>query len=207
MKKQNLLLSISLLTLILPVIILKGIQSVRAQQSLEFFTNNIASGGAGCPPGTFEGIAFGNELSIIFNQFQATAPKGRVVNSSCNLRVPVKVPIGYTIQDITVVSTGFADIPKGGSGAIDTKVVAGTSTLGSKSAQFGANFSATYQLTTPAAAQTFNACASPKTAILGINTSLIARAINAQLPTTVNLSTQDVRSKGRLQLIFKATPC
>ena len=196
--------ALGLSLLLIPVGITK---LVKAQDSLEFFTDKISSGGAGCPKGTFDVSAFGNEISIIFNSFQAVAPKGGVANASCNLRVPVKVPVGYTIQEITVVSTGFADIPTGGSGAIDTKVVAGTSTLGAKSAQFGAGYSATYQLTTKAGAQTFNACASPKTAILGLNTSLIARAINAQGPTLVNLSTQDVRSEGKLQLIFSATRC
>jgi Domain of unknown function (DUF4360) len=180
---------------------------VHAQpQSIEFGAN-IASGGNGCPPGTFEGIAFGNELSIIFNQFEAVANPKYTKNASCNLRIPVTIPRGYTIQDITIVSEGFADIPNGGSGAIDTKVIAGTSVLGKKSAQFGAGWSSTFQLTTEASAQTFNACASRKSAILGLNTNLIARATNAKTPTTVNLSTQDVRSEGKLQIIFSPVSC
>ena len=177
-----------------------------AQDSIRF-GSNVASGGNGCPPGTFSVATNGNQMSIIFDQFEALANPKYTKNASCNLRIPVSIPIGYTIQDIQVVSEGFADIPNGGSGAIDTKVVAGTKILGRKSAQFGPGYSATYTLTTNASAQTFNACRAPVNTILGLNTNLISRATNAKIPTTVNLSTQDISSQGRIQIIFYPTGC
>jgi len=187
-----------------PILIVKH---TNAQDPMEFFTDQITISGSGCPKNTLENIAFGNEFATIFNSFQAVANPKQIINSQCNLSIPVNIPAGYTIHDITIISTGFADVPKGGYASINTKIMSDTLTIGFANKIFTSGYSSGYELTTKATTPRLGSCSSSKTTILKINTNLTASAMNAKTPTTLNLSTQDISTKNSLRFIFKYNPC
>lgn len=195
-----------ILTLVLSFTSILIVEHTNAQNSMEFFTDQITVNGSGCPKNTLENIAFGNEFSTIFNSFQVLAKPRQIIHSQCNLSIPVNIPAGYTIHDITMVSTGFADIPRGGYGAIHTKIMSETSTIGFASKIFNPEYSSTYELTTKATTPRLGSCSSSKTTMIKVYTNLTAGSINAKNPTIVNLSTQDIGTQNSLRFIFKANP-
>ena len=77
-------------------------------------------GGNGCPAGSASVSITddGKIMSVLFDQFAAEAGNTtgrRIDRKSCNLRVPIKVPQGYSVALIGVDYRGFNAIP--GSGA------------------------------------------------------------------------------------------
>ena len=76
-------------------------------------------GGNGCPSGTAS-ISLtedGKTMSVLFDQFKAEAGNTtgrRVDRSSCNLRIPVQVPQGYSMALIGIDYRGFNAVPVGG---------------------------------------------------------------------------------------------
>ena len=77
-------------------------------------------GGNGCPAGSASVSITddGKTMSVLFDQFAAEAGNTtgrRIDRKSCNLRVPIKVPQGYSVALIGVDYRGFNAIP--GSGA------------------------------------------------------------------------------------------
>lgn len=184
------------------------LENTSAQDFVEFLPNNIILSGTGCEKQTFDILAFGNEVSTIFNNFQAIAQKKHVMNTFCNLKIPIKIPSGYIIQDITIISSGFADIPQGGSATIETKVIFESSTIGIEKIKFKENYSDNYQLTTKAVASKLNNCSISKTTFINIKTTLTTRGKNQKRPSTINISTQDTSIQGKkLKLKLRANNC
>ena len=77
-------------------------------------------GGNGCPAGSASVSITedGKTMSVLFDQFSAEAGNTtgrRIDRKSCNLRVPIKVPQGYSVALIGIDYRGFNAIP--GSGA------------------------------------------------------------------------------------------
>lgn len=77
-------------------------------------------GGNGCPAGSASVSITedGKTMSVLFDQFAAEAGDTtgrRIDRKSCNLRVPIKVPQGFSVALIGVDYRGFNAIP--GSGA------------------------------------------------------------------------------------------
>ena len=77
-------------------------------------------GGSGCPAGSASVSITedGKTMSVLFDQFAAEAGNTtgrRIDRKSCNLRVPIKVPQGFSVALIGVDYRGFNAIP--GSGA------------------------------------------------------------------------------------------
>lgn len=75
-----------------------------------------AYGGNGCPAGSASITVTGDgqTMSVLFDQFAAEAGNTtgrRVDRKSCNLRVPVRVPNGYSVALIGVDYRGFNAIP------------------------------------------------------------------------------------------------
>ena len=74
-------------------------------------------GGNGCPAGSASVTAFGDTMSVLFDSFAAEAGNTtgrRIDRKSCNLRVPVRVPNGYSVALIGVDYRGFNAIPGAG---------------------------------------------------------------------------------------------
>ncbi len=76
-------------------------------------------GGNGCPAGTAS-VAItedGKTMSVLFDQFKAEAGNTtgrRIDRASCNLRVPIQVPQGYSVALIGVDYRGFNAVPGAG---------------------------------------------------------------------------------------------
>lgn len=78
-----------------------------------------AYGGNGCPAGSASVTTTGDgtTMSVLFDSFAAEAGNTtgrRVDRKSCNLRVPVRVPNGYSVALIGVDYRGFNAIPGAG---------------------------------------------------------------------------------------------
>lgn len=78
-----------------------------------------AYGGNGCPAGSASITVTGDgqTMSVLFDSFAAEAGDTtgrRVDRKSCNLRVPVRVPNGYSVALIGVDYRGFNAIPGAG---------------------------------------------------------------------------------------------
>ncbi len=75
-----------------------------------------AYGGNGCPAGSasITTTGDGTTMSVLFDSFAAEAGNTtgrRVDRKSCNLRVPVRVPNGYSVALIAVDYRGFNAVP------------------------------------------------------------------------------------------------
>lgn len=78
-----------------------------------------AYGGNGCPQGTasISVTPDGQTMSVLFDQFQAEAGNTtgrRIARASCNMRIPMHVPAGYSVSIIHADYRGFAAVPGGG---------------------------------------------------------------------------------------------
>jgi len=78
-----------------------------------------AYGGNGCPAGSASVTITpdGKTMSVLFDSFAAEAGNTtgrRIDRKSCNLRVPVRVPQGYSVALIAVDYRGFNAIPGNG---------------------------------------------------------------------------------------------
>lgn len=76
-------------------------------------------GGNGCPAGTASVSVTddGSTMSVLFDSFKAEAGNTtgrRIDRSSCNLRVPIQVPQGYSVALIGVDYRGFNAVPGNG---------------------------------------------------------------------------------------------
>lgn len=76
-------------------------------------------GGNGCPSGSASVSLTedGKIMSVLFDQFKAEAGNTtgrRIDRSSCNLRIPIQVPQGYSVALIGIDYRGFNAVPYGG---------------------------------------------------------------------------------------------
>ena len=91
--------------------------SVSAQASISL--GQPQYGGNGCPAGSAN-ISItedGKTMSVLFDSFSAEAGSTtgrRIDRKSCNIRVPVKVPQGYSMALIGIDYRGFNAIPANG---------------------------------------------------------------------------------------------
>jgi hypothetical protein len=172
--------------------------------------NPIIMSGSGCPAGSVQTTVDpdGTTLSVVFEQFGTKAFPGRVDQRSCNLRIPVKVPQGFQAQLVDMVYRGFADIPSGASGQIVSTAILGGKTVGKESADLRVGFSSEWTLTNSFTAVSISTCKS--STVLGVNTSLTARAINADREAQISTDTLDITA-GDEKIIakfgFNIVPC
>ena len=78
-----------------------------------------AYGGNGCPAGSASVTVTpdGSTMSVLFDSFAAEAGNTtgrRIDRKSCNLRVPIRVPNGYSVALIGVDYRGFNAVPGNG---------------------------------------------------------------------------------------------
>lgn len=101
------------------LLVLSAIVMASAAAEARISLGEPAYGGSGCPAGsasiTLTGD--GSTMSVLFDSFAAEAGSTtgrRVDRKSCNLRVPVRVPQGYSVALIGVDYRGFNAIPGNG---------------------------------------------------------------------------------------------
>jgi hypothetical protein len=87
--------------------------TVEAQQ---ITLGEASYGGNGCPAGSasISTTSDGRTMSVLFDSFAAEAGNTtgrRIDRKSCNLRVPVRVPNGYSMALIAVDYRGFNAVP------------------------------------------------------------------------------------------------
>lgn len=93
--------------------------SVAAQAQSGISLGQPSYGGNGCPAGSASVSITpdGKTMSVLFDSFAAEAGSTtgrRIDRKSCNLRVPVRVPQGYSVALIGVDYRGFNAIPGNG---------------------------------------------------------------------------------------------
>ncbi len=98
--------------------------SLASAQSLQL--GQPQYGGNGCPGGSASAVLSPDsaELSILFDQFMAEAggtTGKRIDRKSCNLAIPVRVPQGYSVAILKVDYRGFASVPAGGLGRLESE--------------------------------------------------------------------------------------
>lgn len=153
------------------------VSSALAQQDQINLRPRVSLNGRGCPSGSYDGVMNGNTLVITFNDFFASAERGRNTFSNCTLNVSLSIPSGFTVQPLTLSYTGFADVPRGGSASMN--VTAGISnrirTIDVNT--FSAGFSSDFTRNIPLELQAVNACHRPVEDVLSVGTNLIARGV------------------------------
>lgn len=90
-----------------------------------FAYGQLSYGGNGCPAGTMQAVFAPDNLSftILFDKFVAdttTAKNGRVDVMSCDAVLPITIPPGQQMEITRVDYRGFANIPAGGRGLLQS---------------------------------------------------------------------------------------
>lgn len=151
----------------------------------------VTLSGNGCPQGTAQGTLNGDTLSGIFSQFEAKASPSKVVSKSCNVRVSLDIPSGYTVR-INGKYTGFADVPPGGSSNLNVKLLFQGRVIAKDNLNFSPGFSNTWEKNLPVTLGTINACTQPVQSVFGINTSLTSRAKNVPAGQATQLRVENM---------------
>ena len=172
------------LNALISTLILLGLSAapaeVKAQPNGFKLTPSLVTlSGNGCPQGTAQGTLNGDTLSGIFSQFKAKASPSKVVSKSCNLRVSLDIPSGYTVR-INGKYTGFADVPPGGSSNLNVKLLFQGRVIAKDNLNFSPGSSNTWEKNVPVTLGIINACTQPVQSVFGINTSLTSRAKNVR---------------------------
>ena len=148
--------------------------------------------GDGCPSGTATGIVNGNDVSIIFSRFEASATAGASSSVGCNVRLGLNVPSGYTVQPVYLGYLGDAAYTPGGSALVTTAMTWGgkVKTVDSFKVESvkGANFTGPWDRNIDVNLAAINACKAEKKGVLGVNTLLTANARNAKPGNAVRLA-------------------
>lgn len=101
------------------LLVLSAILMATSAEASRISLGEPAYGGNGCPAGSASITVTGDgqTMSVLFDSFAAEAGNTtgrRVDRKSCNLRVPVRVPNGYSVALIGVDYRGFNAIPGAG---------------------------------------------------------------------------------------------
>lgn len=147
-------------------------------------------GGNGCPSGSASVSLTedGKTMSVLFDSFKAEAGNTtarRIDRASCNLRVPINVPQGYSVALISVDYRGFNAVP--GNGAY-TQFDAEYFYAGSRGPRFSKRFagptSDEYLINNQLVATNMVWSPCGQQVIFGINASATAMA-NSQMQQTM----------------------
>ncbi|MCC5663459.1 DUF4360 domain-containing protein [Nostoc sp. CHAB 5784] len=191
-----------------------GLSQVQAQtEGFSFQDVPVTLTGNGCPDGTAQGVLNGDTLSITFSEFEAKAPRSRVVSASCNLRIGLNVPSGFNVQPVNVKYLGFADVPTRGSADLNVKILfqgQQVETIDNPNRTFPAGFSDVWSKDVGIVLGTINACRNSVSSVFGINSTLIARAtsIPRGQETQIRIDTIDTTIGPVLfQIKFEFNPC
>ena len=157
-------------------------------------------GGNGCPSGTAS-VALtedGKTMSVLFDQFKAEAGNTtgrRIDRASCNLRIPIEVPQGFSVALIGIDYRGFNAIPGGGA---YTQFNAEYFYAGARGPRFSRRFqgpvSSDYLINNQLIAT--NVVWSPcgKEVIFGVNASATAMANSSMEQTMMIVDSADIKA-------------
>lgn len=157
-------------------------------------------GGNGCPAGSASVslTADGKTMSVLFDQFKAEAGNTtgrRIDRSSCNLRVPINVPQGYSVALIGIDYRGFNAVPSNGA---YTEFNAEYFYAGSRGPRFSRRFqgpqSSEYLINNQLVATNlvWSPCGSQ--VIFGINASATAMANSSMQQTMMIVDSADINA-------------
>ncbi|MCC5601091.1 DUF4360 domain-containing protein [Nostoc favosum] len=192
-----------------------GLSQVQAQTQEGFSFQNVpvTFAGSGCPEGKIQGVLNGDTLSITFSEFEAKAPRSRVVSASCNLRIGLNVPSGFNVQPINVKYLGFADVPTRGSADLNVQILFQgqiVPTTDDPNLRLAAGFSDVWSKDVGVVLNPINACSRPVSSVFGINSTLTARGTNIprNQETQIRIDTIDTTIGPVLfQVKFEFNPC
>lgn len=193
-----------------------GLVSVPQAKAVEGFSIDTSQPvqvfGDGCPGGTARGEVNGDSVSIIFSGFKANAPAGTSDTKSCNIRLALNVPSGYTVQPINISYIGSVALNPGGNANVTTFARFGGPNVKIDqfhfpNSRYGPKFTGAWDRSIDVNLGTFNACRAPRSSIFGLNTSLTANARSSQT-IRVGVDTTDITvSKPIYRVRFLFTRC
>ncbi|MCC5656556.1 DUF4360 domain-containing protein [Nostoc sp. XA010] len=190
-----------------------GLSQVQAQ-GLEIQNVPVSFSGTGCPSAkTVQAVFNGDTLSITFSEFEAKAPRPKVISKSCNLRIGLSVPSGFNVQPVSVNYSGFADVPTAGSADLNVKIFFQGREVppdNNPNQTFKSGFSDVWNKNVGITLNPINACKNPVSSVFGINSTLTARGTNipSGQETQIRIDTIDTTIGPVLfEIKFEYNPC
>lgn len=179
--------------------------SVDASQPIQVF-------GTGCPGTTARAVQNGDSVSVIFSGFSAQAYPGTSDTKSCNIRMVLNVPSGFTVQPVNVSYVGSVALNPGGSAMVTTYArFSGASVMIDQfkfpNSQYASNYTGGWDRSVDTELPAFNACSAPRASVFGLNTSLTANARHS--PTIrIGVDTADMTiGQPIFEIKFQFNPC
>ncbi len=132
--------------------------------------------GSGCPSGSAFGIVNGDSVSVIFSEMNTEAASRQFDRASCNIRMKLDVPSGYTVQPVNLRYLGYANVPNvsRARGTLNTFASFGTSGAWVERANFGPGFQSDFERNVDIALSAVNTCTRSVATNFGINTNISA---------------------------------
>lgn len=157
-------------------------------------------GGNGCPQGT-AAVAVtedGKTLSVLFDRFIAEAGNTtgrRIDRASCNLRIPVSIPAGFSVAIIQSDYRGFTAVPGGGASATFNaeQFFAGQARGPKTTKKFVGPRNDDFLISAPVVATAWSQCGGD--AILAVNTSATAMSNSAMQQTMIAVDSLDINQQ------------
>lgn len=89
--------------------------------------SSLIAVGSGCPAGSVYAYEMRHDedvsLTIQYDQlYAATGPRARAARAACNVRIPVQIPRGQRLVLDYADTDGYADVDRGGKGAVASNV-------------------------------------------------------------------------------------
>ncbi|WP_143589386.1 MULTISPECIES: DUF4360 domain-containing protein [Cyanophyceae] len=192
-------------------IVTANVQAVKAEEGFAFKRVPVIVNGSGCPPGSAFGIVNGNSVSIIFSEMYTEAARREFKRASCNIRMKLDVPSGYTVQPVNLRYLGYANIPNvsGARSTLNTFASFGASGGWVDRSNFGPGFQSDFERNVDIALSAVNACTRPVTTNFGINTNISAWGPRSgDEVTSMGIDTVDVTLEDVIYRIeFGFIPC
>jgi hypothetical protein len=132
--------------------------------------------GTGCPGGTARGEVNGDTVSVIFSGFSANAPAGTSQSISCNIRMALNIPAGYTVQPVNVAYIGSVALNPSGIANVTTFARFGVGRnvkideFNFPNRNYPANYTGVWDRSIDVDLAAFNACKTSKSSVFGLNT-------------------------------------
>lgn len=153
-----------------------------------------AYGGNGCPKGSAAIVMTedGRTMSVLFDKYIAEAgftTGKRIDRASCNLRIPIHVPAGYSVTLMKVDYRGFNAVPSGGSTTFNAEYFYAGSKGGKHQKKTHGPKNDEFTTTDDVVAVSWSPCG--KDMIFGVNTSAVAVANSRMDQTMIIIDSAD----------------
>ncbi len=186
----------------------------RGKTPVQANTTIVAYEGAGCPPGSVAS-SFAADLTsftLIFDSFHIASgpgtsnPSGTKAKQDCQLKIKLFKDEGFTFQLDSAQMRGFAAIPEGVAGSIQSKHFSQKNykQIGEFSQVFSGPFSNDYLVNLPARQKALGTCKGVE--MLDIRSSLILTGDLTQ-PSLLTMDSLDGSTKYEQQFNIRWVPC